>query len=216
VKYLGLEESLGIREDLRAYADIRGLPENGGVFTLFFPAGTEITVIDQFRTRNNFIGGNIGLMSEVRLGRLFMELRSGIGLGSTYSEVNISGSTQFRLPNLPASPLQTGGLLAQPTNIGSYRSSTFSYVPEVGVKLGLQVTDHFRIFAGYDLMYWTNVVRPGQIIDRNVNTSQLPSVNPTTGAVTPNPLNGSATPAFNFNRSDLWINGFNAGISWVF
>jgi hypothetical protein len=216
VKYMGLNESLSIREDLRAYGDILGFPETGGVYTLYFPAGTEITVQDRFSTKNNFIGGNLGLMSELRLGRVFLELRSGIALGGNQQDVSISGSTQFRLPNLPPSAIQNGGLLAQPTNIGTYSRTAFSYIPELGVKMGLQVTDHFRIFAGYDMMYWSNVVRPGQQIDRNVNSSQLPTVNPTTGAVTPSQLNGPAQPAFNFNSSNLWINGFNAGISWIF
>ncbi|HMO37531.1 MAG TPA: BBP7 family outer membrane beta-barrel protein, partial [Gemmatales bacterium] len=192
VKYMGLDESLSIREDLRAYADILGFPFTPGGYTLLFPAGTEITVIDEFRTRNNFIGANLGLMNEVRLGRIFMELRAGIALGTTYSEVVINGSTQYRLPNLPPTPVQNGGLLALPTNIGTYRSSAFSYIPEFGVKLGLQMTDHLRVYAGYDLAFWSNVVRPGQQIDRHVNTSQLPLVNPQTAAVVPNPLNGPA------------------------
>ncbi len=217
VKYLGLDEKLSITENLRAYDDIFGAPqEAGGPNTLIFTEGTQIFVQDSFSTRNSFVGGNLGLISELRLGRFFFEMRSGIALGGTRQEVTIAGNTQYSLPNLPVSPLQTGGLYALPTNIGNYNRAVFSYVPEMGFKLGLQVTDHFRVFAGYDLLYWSNVVRPGGQIDRNVNTSQLPVVNPNTGTPVPSPLNGPAQPAFNYNTSNLWMSGFNAGISWIF
>lgn len=219
-RYMGLDESLNVSENLRAYSDVNVLVN--GVQQLAFRSGTQTFVQDRFSTRNNFIGGNIGLLAEWRFGRFFIETRGGIALGSTSQEVIIGGSTQYSLPNPVAgqpvivTPTQPYGLLAQSTNSGSRQQTTFSYVPEFGVKLGLQLTDHVRIHAGYDLMYWTNVVRPGQQIDRNVNSSRIPLVDINTGAFTPGATTGPAQPAFNFNNSNLLINGFNAGLSWVF
>jgi hypothetical protein len=214
-KYLGLDERLDITEDLLMHSNVDGVDPNGARVTIF-PQGTRILVEDRFSTRNNFIGGNIGLMSEARLGRFFVETRSGIALGATRQEVTIGGNTTYAIANLPQTPTQVGGLLTQRTNIGTYNRSAFSYVPEFNIKLGLQVTDHLRVFAGYDMMYWSNVVRPGQQIDRTINSTQTPAVNPQDGSVVPTTLSGPARPAFNFTNSNVWINGFSAGLSWVF
>lgn len=228
VKYMGLDESLSVTENLEAYDNVflvQPTPTTGG--TVLYNRGTTIFVQDRFNTMNNFLGGNIGIISEARMGRFFVELRTGLAIGGTSQTVTIGGNTQFHGTTLPTSPpdplvyfppsaLMTGGLLAQSSNIGSYNRTAFSLVPDLGLKFGLQLTDHLRIFAGYDLMYWSNVVRPGKQIDSNVNTSQTPFLNNTNGQGVVLPLNGPAQPAFNFNSSNLLINGLSAGLSWVF
>lgn len=198
VKYVGLDESLTITENLVAL-------DNNPIEAI---RGTRYFVQDSFSTRNNFIGGNIGFMSEVRLGRFFVETRSGLALGVNMQEVNINGATQISPPNLPPSPVAVGGLLAQQSNIGQHTNSQFGIIPEFGLKMGLQVTDHMRVYAGYDMMYWANVVRPGQQIDYTVNASQIPFFQ--------QPAQGPARPAFNLQTSNLWISSFSAGIQWVF
>jgi hypothetical protein len=206
-KYMGLDEGLSITENITV------LP---GQDPDLPPPGTQFFVQDRFNTRNRFIGGNMGLIGELRMGRVFLELHTGLALGMNRQTVVIGGNTQVTLASGIVSPLLTGGLLAQPTNIGNYNRNQFSYISEFGLKLGFQVTDHFRLYAGYDLMYWSNVVRPGQQIDYNVNASQLPSVDPTTGQPLPYTINGTRRPAFDYKTSDLWISGFNAGLQWVF
>ncbi len=204
VKYLGLDESLSVTENLTVLTTVPGQ----------VTAGDKFFVRDSFMTRNNFVGGNIGLMSEMRLGRFFFDTHGGIGIGANSQEVTIAGNTQITQGGV-ASPLLTGGLLAQQTNIGTYNRAQFSVTPEIGFKLGFQVTDHFRVFAGYDVTYWTNVVRPGQQIDYTVNTSQLPRLDGNGNPVNPT-LVGPARPAFNWQSSNLWLSGFSAGVSWVF
>lgn len=204
VKYMGLDESLSVTENLTVLTTVPGQVE----------AGDRFFVNDSFMTRNNFIGCNIGLMSEMRLGRFFFDTHGAIAFGGNSQEVFITGGTQITQSGV-TSPLLTGGLLAQQTNIGSYNRAQFSVVPEVGIKLGWQLTDHFRVFAGFDVTYWTNVVRPGQQIDYTVNTSQLPRVDANGVPVNP-PLVGPARPAFNWQSSNLWLSGFSAGVSWVF
>jgi len=80
-----------------------------------------------------------------------------VALGDTHQEVRISGTTDFADPGV-APIRQQGGLLALPTNIGTYSRDQFSVVPEIGHQRGRQVTDHVRVFAGYTLLYWSNVV----------------------------------------------------------
>ena len=72
-----------------------------------------------------------------------------------------------------------GSLLAQTTNIGNFSRDRFSAVPEVSAKLGYQVTPNIRAFVGYDFMYWTVIIRPGDAIDTTFNpTYSLPSYLP--------------------------------------
>ncbi len=196
VKYLGLSEDLKITEDLLAG------PQSAS-------PGARFLVRDRFGTDNDFIGANLGIMSEWRLGRFFFGMRSGIGIGGTNQTVVIKGTTTIT-PAGGASVTQTGGLLALPSNIGTYHRNVFSVVPEFGVNLGLQVTDHLRVFIGYDLTYWSNVARPGQQLDRSVNPTQLPTIDG------PGTLVGDPRPAFRFQNSNAYIQGLSAGLQWIF
>src|SRR5262249_61083084 len=90
--------------------------------------------------------------------------------------VNIDGQTMFFQPAGNLVSTQSGGLLALPTNMGGHTRTVFSVVPELGLNLGYQLTDHIRIFAGYTVLYWTHVARPGQQIDRTINSNQLPTI----------------------------------------
>jgi hypothetical protein len=170
-RYLYLNDQLTIQENLTGLAGSD------------FP-GVNFLVTDSFQTRNYFNGANVGLNYERRLGRLFLGVRSTVALGVTHSVVNIDGST--RVTDVDGTvTTYPGGLLALPSNMGTYTTNNFSVVPEVGVKLGMQVTDHVRIFGGFNYLYWSNVVRTGGVIDTRVNASQLPPSDGTIGPVFP-------------------------------
>jgi hypothetical protein len=194
-RYLGLNEDLHIAENLTF------LPTAPSPFV----PGETITVVDGFGTRNNFYGGQIGARGEWCRGRWFMNVLGKVALGDTHQEVRISGTTDFTDPGVPT-VRQQGGLLALPTNIGSYSRDQFSVVPEIGINVGRQLTDHLRVFAGYTLLYWSSVVRPGDQIDFIVNPTQLPT---STG---PGTLVGEARPAFAFHNTDFWAQGINLGL----
>jgi hypothetical protein len=171
--------------------------------------GTMFTVVDRFETRNNFYGGQIGARAEWQRGRCFVNLLGAVALGTTHQEVRISGTTIITQPGAAPS-VQQGGLLALPTNIGTYSRDRFSVVPEIGVNVGCQVTNRLRVFAGYTFLYWSNVVRPGDQIDTTINPTQLPS------AAGPGTLIGPARPAFAFHETGFWAQGINVGVqfSW--
>jgi hypothetical protein len=169
--------------------------------------GTSFTVVDRFETRNNFYGGQIGARAEWQRGRCFVNLLGKVALGVTQQTVRISGTTVFAEPGAEPS-VQQGGLLALPTNIGSYSRNAFSVIPEFGVNVGCQVTDRLRAFAGYTFMYWSNVVRPGDQIDLAINPTQLPT------AAGPGTLVGPARPAFAFRDTDFWAQGISVGVEF--
>ena len=137
------------------------------------PAGTTYAITDHFKTRNDFNGGVIGLSAERRFGAFFIGLRGSVALGSNRETTEINGTTTITPPGgLPQS--YAGGLLAQPTNIGTYHHTAFAVLPELGLRLGYQMTDHTRIYAGYNFLYLSDVARAGDQIDTRVNPNQLP------------------------------------------
>ncbi len=76
-------------------------------------------------------------------------------------------------------------------------------IPEIGLTLGIRVTDWLDATIGYTALYYPNVVRPGDQIDTDVNRNLLPpEVNPFTGAL---------RPQFHFVESDYLAHGLTLG-----
>jgi hypothetical protein len=190
-RYMQLRERLGIHEDLL-------VPEDSDDVV----AGTRFLIDDMFSTRNSFNGGQIGLRGELRWGGWFIDGRAKVAFGNTTQTVFIDGSTVISVPGT-GTVSGPGGLLALPTNMGRFHRDTFSVVPEFGVNVGYYITPYIKLYVGYTFIGWTNVVRPGNVIDRVVNPSQIPPG----GA-----LVGPARPAFRFRDSDFWVQGINIGV----
>ena len=162
---------------------------------------------DNFDTQNQFWGSQIGLGWECQHGPWSIAAQAKVALGLGYRSSTISGNTL----NQTAGGAVTvpGGLLALPSNIGRSQDSTFAVVPEVGVKIGYQVTEGLRFYVGYNCIFWSNVYRPGDQVDRVINTAQVPN-NPQPGA-----------PAVPVNRpiplrqgSQFWAQGLNFGMEY--
>ena len=192
LRYLNLNEDLTIRENILL---LPGSPA----------PGDQIAVVDQFGTRNNFYGGQIGARGETWRGPWFVNATGTVALGDMHQEVRINGNTTFTPLGL-APVTQPGGLLALPTNIGNRSRDKFAVIPEVGFNVGRQLTDNLRIYAGYNVLYISSVVRPGDQIDYVINPTQLPTI------AGPGVLVGDARPAPLFRETDLWAQGLNLGV----
>ncbi len=169
------------------------------------PFGETFSSVDQFNTQNRFNGGEIGVVFQQRCCRWSLEVSMKLALGCTQSQVAIDGSTAIT-PRGGGTTTYTGGILALPTNIGTYEQTKFSLMPELGATLGYDVTRRLRATVGYSFIYWSNVARPGDQIDTEVNSTQLP----------PGTLTGPARPSFAFHTSDYWAQGLNAGLEFRF
>jgi hypothetical protein len=113
------------------------------------PLGTLIMVSDQFDTRNQFNGLDLGLSGFIPHGAWRFDWLAKVALGTTSTNVNINGSSSFTPPGGPTTVL-AGGLLALPTNIGSHSDSRFSTVSEFNAKLGYQFTPQWHAYVGYN------------------------------------------------------------------
>jgi hypothetical protein len=163
---------------------------------------TRHTLTDSFRTNNQFYGGQLGTVIEWRMGRWSVDLRGKVALGATRESARISGSEVDTNLGTGQQVQFASGLLALPTNSGHFSRDAFTVVPEAGLNVGYQVTDHMRLFVGYTLLYWSRVARPGQQIDTTLNTTQLSG----------GQLVGPARPAFAFHGTDFWAQGVNFGL----
>ena len=95
--------------------------------------------------------------------------------------------------------------MAQQTNIGDYQRDVFAMIPELGVTIGYYLTPRLHATVGYTFLYMSNVVRPGGVIDTELNLSQLDGA-----------LNGAPHPLFTWQSTDAWAQGVNFGLDYRF
>jgi hypothetical protein len=164
---------------------------------------------DEFSTINQFYGGQVGARVEYGVGRATMTLTGKVALGTMQEQVNIKGSLATNdLNNFGAVQSFPGGYFALPTNIRHHYKTEFAVVPEVGFNVGYWLTSWARLSAGYSFLYVSRVARPGDEIDRAINTLQAPAIS----GNSPAPLVGLARPALFFNQDDYWAHGLNVGL----
>ncbi len=185
-RYLQLEDQLDIRENITSL-----LPAAPGT----------IGLRDQFNTKNQFNGLQLGLIHRASFQRGYLESTLRVAVGNNDQEVLINGYTDITEAGL--TDRFTGGLLAQRSNIGRFQRDEFMMIPEIGFKLGIQITPRLSATAGYSALYFPNVVRAGDQIDLDLNPNLVaPEVDPFAG-----PLR----PRFRFNESDYWAHGLSLG-----
>jgi hypothetical protein len=192
-RYLALNEDLRINQETTIVAPISGL------------VGTHTNTLDQFTTQNKFWGGQVGFNGEFVWDRWFLNWTGKVGYGSMDQFVRVFGATSVA-PAIGAPFNFPTGPLTLPTNVGEYHRQTIAMVGEVAINIGFRVTDHVQVTVGYTCLACNGVARPGDQIDRQINSTQIPT------PFGPSPLAGAARPTFAFKDTDLWVQGFNCGL----
>ncbi len=167
---------------------------------------------DQFDGRNEFHGGQIGLVGDFHRGPFYVELTGKVALGTNFQVVSVDGQTHTLTPafGLPFGRSYVGGVYAQPSNIGRMTQTVFAVVPEGMFKVGLKSGEHGRFFVGYNFLYLSNAVRPGDQIDPTINPSLIPTLNPGGGLVGPD------RPRLGISTTDFWVQGLLIGFEGRF
>jgi hypothetical protein len=186
-RYVQFGDSLRVTERLQ--------PLLGGV-----PTGA-INLFDEFNAGNHFNGGVVGFATGWSNGHFSVDLQARLGVGVTAQTVSVLGATQIVSPGV-ATVNSAGGLLALPSNIGTYRSSDWGVVPDADLKVGYHLTQCVRVTLGYSLLCWTGVARSAEQIDLAVNPTQLP----------PGTLTGAARPDFSWAHSNLVVQSLSFGV----
>jgi hypothetical protein len=211
-RYLRMDETLTINT-------VRG-PFNPGSLVFFQssigPTAGQFntTTNDSFGTTNAFNGGQVGLRGILKFGVWSLSGDAKIAMGATTERLNISGTsslvTQGSNTTVQTAP---GGIFALPSNSGVFANNKFAYVPEANLTLSCQCFDFLRLFAGYNFLYWSQVTRPGDAVNNNIDSRQVPTTTTGTYATGVTYL-GPGTPAL-IQRSFI-AQGFFAGLELKF
>ena len=161
-----------------------------------------VNVRDNFSTKNNFYGMQIGARDRFDYSKLTLDVSAQVALGINHQSLAINGQTNINNQKI----VQLIGLFAEPSNIGTHKNNSFAVIPELRIKLVYNINQHITPFISYDCLYINNVIRPGQQIDRNINLSQNRLIGGT------GVLSGPAYPAVRFNSTGMWMQGVSAGL----
>jgi hypothetical protein len=187
-RYYNLADFVGVTEDLSVTAPG---PSQGATFA----------INDNFRTRNDFYGSEIGLRTQIYRGRWSFEVLTKIAMGNNHQTITINGQTAIT-PLGGATTVYDAGILAGGTNGGVFQRDQFTVVPQLGLEAGYQVNCHWRTYIGYDLLYWGSVVRAGDQIDLNLDPRNFPPITQT----------GLPFPQFPGKTDSFWAQGLHLGI----
>jgi len=164
-----------------------------------FAGNSSGAIYDEFVGHNQFHGGQLGLRADLSHGAVFCEMSGKVALGQSFEMVRIDGATAI-------GGFVPGGVYASPSNIGRYTRSVFAVVPEGTFKVGVKLSDSGRFYLGYNFLYLSDVVRPGDQVDRTLNPANIVALNPAGGFVP------SERPRPLFNQTDFWAQGFVIGL----
>jgi hypothetical protein len=176
-RFMRLIDSVDIRDDEMDVSNT-----SASQYTLY-------TNIDNYSAVNNFNGGELGLDALMTWGRWSLDVMAKAALGINNQDVQL-----FGLQRVDASV--TGGGITQGSATYDFSRNVFSWIPELTLTAGYQLTDHVKFTVGYDLIYWSGVARAANQINTDPATG-LPTVfNPQT---------------FTINQTCFWAEGIRLG-----
>lgn len=216
VDLLAGARGLYLDEDFHALQNSTLLPGGTAGFAgqiLTRPA--TLTILDHFRTRNEFYGGQLGLRGEYRFGSLYLKGTAKVAFGNSHEVVSIDGATRVAVVDPPAggtvppaAVVVPGGLLATSSNMGRTARDEFAIVPEFGINVGYVLKPWCSLFVGYNFLYWSDVARPGEQVSRTINPTAVPA-SQAYGIPA-----GPAAPLPTMSRTDFWAQGVNFGLEY--
>jgi hypothetical protein len=101
-------------------------------------------------------------------------------------------------------------LLALDSNSNRHVRTPFAVVPEGSLNVGYDVTSHLRVFVGYNILFWSNVARPGSQIDTTLDEHRIPDF--TLGRTVPNAT--TIRPVNRIDPESFWAQGISFGLQF--
>lgn len=202
-RYADLHENL----DIRSQTTI--LPGGPTFNVAGFTVNPEDTVgdINDFRTRNQLFALQVGTRAIYTVGDgLFLTGTAKCAVGLNRQTLDINGVTFIQ--RAAGGPPTTifGGLWAVGPNIRREVNTQPAFLPEMSLMVGYWMTDSICLTAGYQIVYFSRVMRPGNQLDRVINRSYVPQSAAYGGPAEP------FRPAVPFSRTDFWAQGLAFGL----
>ncbi|HJZ93725.1 MAG TPA: BBP7 family outer membrane beta-barrel protein [Gemmataceae bacterium] len=184
VRYWGLDESLTTEVTSRA-------------------GGVTATSFDTFTTRNRFYGLQLGPRLNFYRYNISVTVGTKWAVGIMSEESDIRGGSSMLVPPGVRFDRQ-GGVLAQATNIGEYDRTKLAWLRDFSLSVGYCLSPGIVLRVGYDLLWVSNVLRPGGQIDPAVNPTLFPF-----GGAAPA---GAFRPVQRFDGEVFWMHGVSLGL----
>jgi hypothetical protein len=169
-------------------------------------APATISVHDRVETTNRFYGGQVGLKAEASYGKWYVSTIAKFAIGEMNETLLVDGQSSVLDPTRGIAAVNPGGLLANPSTICTLRKDQFVYIPEGQINFGYNWCSWLTTYVGYNVIYVSKVIRPGDQITNVVN----PALIPTSPSFGNGPL--GATPNVQFTQSEFWLTGVSFGI----
>ena len=187
------------------------------------PQHVEFNASDSFGTSNNFYGALLGLRAEYAPDDGSGGWRGGfcyrgsllLGLGDTAERININGASQTNIGTNTTVVNYAGGVFAQPSNMGNYDANHFAVVPEGDFSVGYAFCSWARVLIGYDILYISDVARPGSQIDSGINVYRSGVVQAAQPPITA-PATDPNRPGYSGAQSSFWAQGLTLGVELHF
>lgn len=214
-RWLQLRESLILKGASESISDVSGF--------YFFR--------DDFSTVNNFFGGQLGLKLHYASNEWELQGGAKVGAGALDQEIDINGYSQtysgnlFFLTHNTAGVTLPGGVFAEPTNSGNYKKREVAALVEASFRGTCYVTSNIKLSLGYRFLWLNKIARPGDQIDRRINTTltALGNASRETVGTGPGPIafgspgpapapEGPNAPKFNAKTSNFWMQALCIGI----
>jgi hypothetical protein len=187
--------------DLLAGFSYTDLHETLGVRSFTTTPGVGTTVLDDaIGTRNQFYAPQVGTRTTWNFGQFSLVMVGKIAAGVNHETIDRLGSTTTLNPAGAVINNTPSGFLVQASNRGRISTDHFCVGTPSQIMLNYHFTEHLSAYIGYDFIYLTTVVRPGNQVDQAFQT---------VGGVPIRPAGG-------FNHTDFWANSLLLGMSWTF
>jgi hypothetical protein len=194
-------------------------PPIAGVTTIL-----AVNTVNQMMTHNNFFGANFGTSWDWAItDRIHFEGYGKIGVGAMVESFTYTGGSAVTTAAVAGF---VPGATIPNLSFFNYGKTQYAVTPELNLKLGYQLSRCLRATIGYNFLYLSSVMRPGEQISFNpFNVNNTASATTTTTTTTPT---GSATnlnvagsnisvpssqqPIFAPTSSDFWAQGLTIGL----
>jgi hypothetical protein len=167
-RYLQFDESLSFAGSFNGA--LGGTFPGMGVFAIATPAISQVAAT--FADQNRFYGGNLGARGEIRFGNFFVNGTGKVALGEMQENLTQTVVSNVSLGTTPPVP---AGMSVQQSTVNH-----FAVVPEANLNVGWQFARWGRAYVGYDFLYVSDVLRPGQQVNPAGFLSNAPVENHTT------------------------------------
>lgn len=166
-----------------------------------------VNTVDTVATRNRFYGTQIGgAWQWYALPKVVFAGFGKIGVGAMVQDVFMQGATTTisAVPGGTGTTTTPGGLLSPLTGTVNASRTRYAVIPEVNMSLGYQITPWLRMSVGYNLIYISSVVRPGDQVGSSQQTTTISLAGQATTVT-------QTQPAFRYHDNDFWAQGLTAG-----